>query len=358
MRRFFMGMAIASLTVASPIAAQAGDREIADTIVQTLKSRQSDGSLKDFDIDLAVDAGVVTLSGSVANPSQATAVVEASRNTPGVIEIINEITIKDKATAKDASYVKQASGEVPVQGAGEPAAIQAVAPSVTPNDAKITDGILASLGSFKSDGTLRNFELDVSTVRGEVWARGYVATQEQKNLVLQTIQHAKGVTKVVDDINVTSVPGSNGVVKASDSQLMSTTSMPVTGQAGVPRAFAQSSLTGYNAGVPCATGEYAGGGYVGGESAGGPVPMSAGPSYGAGVPRYDNPQMPNYAWPSYAAHPNYAAVTYPKQYSASAWPYIGPFYPYPQVPLGWRKVALEWDDGLWYLDFSHKSGHR
>jgi hypothetical protein len=85
-----------------------------------------------------------------------------------------------------------------------------------------------------------------------------------------------------------------------------------------------------------------------------PVPMSAGPSYGGGVPRHDSPYMPGYAWPSYAAYPNYAAVTYPKQYSASAWPYIGPFYPYPQVPLGWRRVSLEWDDGLWYLDFTHK----
>ncbi|MGI9517173.1 MAG: hypothetical protein ACR2NP_09015 [Pirellulaceae bacterium] len=28
-----------------------------------------------------------------------------------------------------------------------------------------------------------------------------------------------------------------------------------------------------------------------------------------------------------------------------------PFYPYPQVPLGWRKATLEWDDGWWYLDF-------
>jgi hypothetical protein len=63
------------------------------------------------------------------------------------------------------------------------------------------------------------------------------------------------------------------------------------------------------------------------------------------------PSMPGYAWPAYAAHPNYAAVTYPKQYSPSAWPYIGPFYPYPQVPMGWRKVALEWDDGWWFLDF-------
>jgi hypothetical protein len=66
---------------------------------------------------------------------------------------------------------------------------------------------------------------------------------------------------------------------------------------------------------------------------------------------YDNPRMPDYAWPSYAAYPNYAGVTYPKQYSPSAWPYIGPFYPYPQVPLGWRKVTLEWDDGWWFVDF-------
>ena len=69
---------------------------------------------------------------------------------------------------------------------------------------------------------------------------------------------------------------------------------------------------------------------------------------------YDNPQMPGYAWPSYAAYPNYAAVTYPRQYSPMAWPYIGPFYPYPQVPLGWRKVSLEWDDGWWMLDFKSK----
>jgi hypothetical protein len=72
---------------------------------------------------------------------------------------------------------------------------------------------------------------------------------------------------------------------------------------------------------------------------------------GVAPARYDQPHMPNHAWPSYAAYPNYAAVTYPKQYSPTAWPYIGPFYPYPQVPLGWRKVTLEWDDGWWMLDF-------
>ena len=85
----------------------------------------------------------------------------------------------------------------------------------------------------------------------------------------------------------------------------------------------------------------------------GPMPMYATAAGGGGVApaRYDQPCMPNYAWPSYASYPNYAGVTYPKQYSPTAWPYIGPFYPYPQVPLGWRKVTLEWDDGWWFLDF-------
>ena len=31
-----------------------------------------------------------------------------------------------------------------------------------------------------------------------------------------------------------------------------------------------------------------------------------------------------------------------------------PFYPYPQVPLGWRRAILEWDDGWWYLDFADR----
>jgi hypothetical protein len=112
-------------------------------------------------------------------------------------------------------------------------------------------------------------------------------------------------------------------------------------QSQVPLAFAPARTVNYQGapeGVP-----------------GSPVPMYV-PGSGVGIApaRYDHPQMPGYAWPSYAAHPNYAAVTYPKQYSPTAWPYIGPFYPYPQVPLGWRKVTLEWDDGWWMLDFKDR----
>jgi hypothetical protein len=82
--------------------------------------------------------------------------------------------------------------------------------------------------------------------------------------------------------------------------------------------------------------------------------------YGHGGPGhspaiYNGPAMPDHAWPSYAQYPNSAAVTYPQQYSASAFPYIGPFYPYPQVPLGWRDATLRWDDGQWNLQFRQRT---
>ncbi|MBO7722596.1 MAG: BON domain-containing protein [Thermoguttaceae bacterium] len=67
------------------------------------------------------------------------------------------------------------------------------------------------------------------------------------------------------------------------------------------------------------------------------------------------PNLPNYSWPTTADYPNYSQVSYPKQYAAGAFPYIGPFYPYPQVPLGWRKVTMEWHDGYWWLDFNDGS---
>jgi hypothetical protein len=60
------------------------------------------------------------------------------------------------------------------------------------------------------------------------------------------------------------------------------------------------------------------------------------------------PKMPPYAWPTYAPYNNFSRVAIPTAYPYNAWPYIGPPYPFPKVPLGWRSVKLEWDDGYWW----------
>jgi hypothetical protein len=95
------------------------------------------------------------------------------------------------------------------------------------------------------------------------------------------------------------------------------------------------------------------------------------------APQYDAPYLPPFAWPAYAPYPNISAVQYPLSYTTAQWPHMGPFHPYPEPPLDWRKVhawtlaglkpirgeqdpppewhcfKLRWEDGHWYLSFRH-----
>lgn len=332
MRRFLFGVVIASVTAAMPAWALGGDREIAQSVMAELQQHKAAGELKGFDIDLKVEDGIVYLTGEVASRAQRAIVERAAVNEVGPANLVNELRVKESQPVA----VDRPTMVMPISNTEE-----SVQP--TANDMAMTDTIIEKLQRAKASGALRGFDLDVSTVQGDVWLKGSVANQAQKDLILDVARRTPGVARVIDDLIVNGSSPIRQVSTGAPEPLPQVSSMPVAGRPLVsPQAFAPSGVAGY-----CQDGGYA--------SSGGPMPIQgAGGEYGAGAPRYDQPNLPSYAWPSYAAHPNYAAVTYPKQYSPAAWPYIGPFYPYPQVPLGWRKVALEWDDGLWYLDFTSK----
>lgn len=68
------------------------------------------------------------------------------------------------------------------------------------------------------------------------------------------------------------------------------------------------------------------------------------------------PGMPSYAWPTYAPYNNYSRVAYPNEYPKDAFPFIGPMYPFPKVPLGFRAIKLEWEDAHWF--YGRTSGNR
>ena len=252
-------------------------------------------------------------------------------------------------------------------------AIAAVAPAwVLADDMQILKQVESRLIAQKEAGQLRG-DIEINVLEGSVTLSGSVGTPEQKTLALtEAAKACEGMTEVkeiVDDLNVKSSRRSATNVAADRSVLATREVQPTAAQEPQaapqqqpqqvamrptvgpapyalqpvpatmqPRAFAPAFTSSPNGGP------------------GGPAPSYA-PGQPTGYPapyRYDQPQMPGYAWPTYAAHPNYAGVQYPKQYSPTAWPYIGPFYPYPQVPLGWRKVTLEWDDGWWMLDFKDR----
>lgn len=254
------------------------------------------------------------------------------------------------------------------------AACAAMAPSwASAGDQEIAQHIVQQLSEAKQAGQLKGFDLDLHVDQGTVWLKGFVANDAQKKLVIDAARQGKslGVTQIVDDITVRaeeptvaarpepvsrpaasvassrrSTPAPTQVAPVADEQVQTVQHqqiVPVRGPQQVPVQAAARPMAPRSS-MPLAAGP------AGMPQQQGPAYMPASNGRPAGA-YYDQPNVPNYAWPSYAAHPNYSAVTYPTQYSPTAWPYIGPFYPYPQVPLGWRKVTLEWDDGWWMLDF-------
>lgn len=255
------------------------------------------------------------------------------------------------------------------------------------DDQEIADFIKFRLQAEQQQGNLQGFNVDMRVEEGTVWFKGQVSNADQEMTILKTAQAAAhlGVLQVVDDIEVSTARAPQVVAaptKDYASQAIPTVAkqqpakqvayqqgrsfIPATsasfGSSTRPAAPTAPITTTYSspagntplpyASAPC-TGPDCG--YAG-------APVEVGGGYSAPVPSgyggqplgNESPSLPGYAWPSYAAHPNFGNVSYPQQYSPSAWPYIGPFYPYPQVPLGWRKVTLEWDDGFWMLDFHDK----
>lgn len=246
-----------------------------------------------------------------------------------------------------------------------PAAAMELAEAQPGDDPQVIRSVVSALGQAQKSGQLRGFGVDVKCNGGVVELTGRAASPAQRDMILQIASNTPGVVGVREAIQVPAqaAPMRDAMVRLPEP-------MPdTTGHAGSEQpAQPSAALASTQPGVPAMTAPYraqpgqqtaAAGASAGGVATmgvpvvGAPVPMA--PYAGvAGAPRYDTPYLPNYAWPGYAAYPNYAAVTYPQQYSPSAWPYIGPFYPYPQVPLGWRKVSLEWDDGWWFLDFTDR----
>lgn len=188
---------------------------------------------------------------------------------------------------------------------------------------------------LRQDAGLSASKIAIDAREGLVTLSGVVPSAELKMEAVRRTQAVAGVNSVVDHLAV----GDPKIIPARFQPAMQPTRVAMGGH----------GHAGGYAGAPVAGGAVEGG-FVGGDLAdlSGPMPE------GAAVPgatQAASPGLPNYAWPSYAPHPNFSAVGYPTAYPWQAWPNIGPFYPYPEVPLDWRAVTLRWDDGIWWLDF-------
>lgn len=371
---------------------QSESKRIAQELVTKLRAQQEAGKLQRFGIDMGVDEGVLTLKGKVDSEEQRFLVLDIARRIQGVKKVVNQISIPES--------------EVPSH---EPVFVDDERQAEGVSDAEsqtIADAVIARLQEQKDAGALQDFGIDVRVDQGVVWMTGHVTDELQRTLALEQARYVPGVTQVVNDLTVSSnetaeesttgssvilanepgpvnalrqgnslashpidSPSEPGQVAAQPSaqpiqpsqangqqgRLVGWALVNVGGNQPQPQPqIPQQQIQPANTQMPLAFAPARPVNHLQVSPSGQPVPIMGPQGYGVAPARFDHPQLPGYAWPSYAAYPNYGAVTYPKQYSAQAWPYIGPFYPYPQVPLGWRKVTLEWDDGWWQLDFKDR----
>jgi len=364
-------VAVAVLSPAAVVTAQTAD---ASVMAQRIGSRlKESGQLRDYRVGIKYVDGVACLTGTVSSPEQAEAALRITRQVEGVTHVVNDLTIEG-APVQPTGYQQRA-------GAPEPQYFQ------RPQAAPLANQRQPASGSWNQGSSNPSY--------GQLAARNVPQQQRQQLQSMagnrrpapnQPMQPNQLGPRTRQPGNMNSMPMPANIAAAqqqrsrqqydpSAQQAMSQQQARAQQQAmAQQRAMAQrqamaqrpprpmqANYMGGQGGAQmaaCACGGPGGGGYAGGGPGGGggmgPMPAAYVPGGNVRAASYDNPQMPGYAWPSYSSYPNYAALSYPQQYSPTAWPYIGPFYPYPQVPLGWRKVALEWDDGWWFLDFSDK----
>jgi hypothetical protein len=310
MRRLLTGFVIAAFAAVIPAMALAGNQEIAEQIASRLRKS---GQMSNYRIGVKYQDGTAWLEGRVASPEQMKTALRLTFQISAVDRIVNEIKVVSSDTAKTAET--------------EPAQLDESERQAAPAAGNPLRGVNA--GPARTS-LMKRIQAAVTHNSAAETAQPE-ATQEEDPAQAEQLS--------AEDTSSAVRP-----VAAVEPQELPRSLLPshrdVTANERVVREPANVAMMQQTVRGPMAP-------------SGNPMPMYSAGANPAGVApaRYDQPCMPNYAWPSYAAYPNYAAVTYPKQYSPTAWPYIGPFYPYPQVPLGWRKVTLEWDSGWWFLDF-------
>ncbi len=314
----------------SGTAETAKNQELANEVANSLKSAQVRGT----GIEIEVRDGVAILEGKVSDPSQLSLAQRAAGTVPGIERVENNLkymppsagqvqpAAADAAGVKAAAVTQAAATQTPERKS----VIQRVSgTNPEPAKAENNSAVAQKIAQSVADAGLVGYDVEVRYSSGTATLLGQVGSAAERQAASKAASAVPGVQKVNNRLTVTNPVAQTGMPSAGPAPMM------VQGQPMMHPAMQGQMMP--------------------------PQGMMMGPGMpptatGYAPTSFNHPNLPNHAWPSYAQYPNSAAVSYPTQYSASAWPYIGPFYPYPQVPMGWREVSLEWDDGYWQLNFN------
>ena len=340
--------------------ADRGNQDVADDIGKALGSAR----LSYKDVQIEYQGGVATIRGQIKDAAQRARVTQVVGQVPGVRSVENQLTIMGTAPAmaqnspqreaaaahSAAAPVQRAYGEQQSRSQVSQVSHEAAAPS--------NQAVAQQIASALTSAGLSGYDIEIRYKNGVASLIGAVDAREQAIMAHRATASVPGVNQVLNRLTVDGKMVAGAPAAGPQGYGPPGGGMPM----GMPQGGMQMGGMPPQGAMPVSyqtPGGPAGGMPPGGMPPGAMPPPGGMPQYGqvqqVGHHIYNQPNMPNYAWPTYAPYDNSAAISYPTQYDASAFPYIGPYYPYPQVPMGWRKSTLEWDDGQWSLKFDSKT---
>jgi hyperosmotically inducible protein len=155
-----------------------------------------DDTVKAYQIDVDTSNGVVTLSGAVENGAAKAHAVMLARQTGGVRDVMDQITIDPQAaarTGREAAARDTEDGATATTGNAEDE-IRTVAP-----DAVLTAAVK---GKLLADTTVAGLKIDVDTDAGVVTLNGSAKTRAEADRAVLLARTTDGVKNVVDNIRV------------------------------------------------------------------------------------------------------------------------------------------------------------
>jgi osmotically-inducible protein OsmY len=197
-----MSHRVAALLSAFALVTAAACSQSDPGITTAVKSKlAADETVKAYQIDVDTADRVVTLSGTVENAAAKDQAVTIARQTDGVRDVVDHITVGAEAaptTGDDRDLSDRASeaGRDGVDRAREATAdTQRVA-----TDVSITAAVK---GQLLADKMVSGLKIDVDTSNGVVTLNGTAKTRAEADQAARIARETMGVTSVVNNLRVT-----------------------------------------------------------------------------------------------------------------------------------------------------------
>jgi len=154
----------------------------------------ADDEVSTYNIDVETADGVVTLTGEVDDPRARDRAIELARNTDGVRDVVDRLTLSSGATPTSGSDASVPAAE----GQREPDDRDENVGDLTAN-AVLTSKVKTQL---LADTTISGLKIDVDSRDGIVTLTGTVSSGTQKTRALRIARETEGVKSVVDELKI------------------------------------------------------------------------------------------------------------------------------------------------------------